>query len=84
MSSVLMKLDDAGVESSDGWAVRIIGPEMMEYTSGSAACLVNVGYSASRKARKIYASESLSHLFPHLREHLQAAAGLFNGRYVVV
>ena len=41
----LMRADDGGVESSEGWAVHLLGPELMEYCNGPAACLVNVGYS---------------------------------------
>ena len=82
--SELMRVSDGSVESSEGWVARLIGPELIEYCSGSAACLVNVGYSNSQRARQIYATESISELFPNLREHLRSAAPLFQGRYVVV
>lgn len=72
------------VESSEGWAARLIGREWIEYSTGSAACLVNVGYSSAQRAQQIYASESVSELFPRLREHMRSAAGLFEGHYVVV
>ena len=42
--SELMRAHDGGVESSEGWAVHLLGPELMEYCNGAAACLVNVGY----------------------------------------
>jgi hypothetical protein len=82
--SELMRASDGGVESSEGWAARVIGGEWIEYRSGSAACLVNIGYSRSQRVRQIYASESVSELFPRLREHLRSAAPLFDGHYVVV
>jgi hypothetical protein len=56
----------------------------MEYIDGHAACIVNVGLSApAQRARTIYASESLSELFPRLREHLTAALPLLKGHYIV-
>lgn len=82
--SELMRVGDGSVESSDGWAARLVGSDWIEYSAGSAACLVNVGYSASQRVRQIYASESVSELFPFVREHLRSAAPLFDGRYVVV
>jgi hypothetical protein len=82
--SELMRVADGSVESSEGWAARLVGTDWIEYSSGSAACLVNVGYSASQRVRQIYATESISELFPFVREHLRSAAPLFDGRYVVV
>ncbi|HEV7914043.1 MAG TPA: hypothetical protein VGP22_09765 [Albitalea sp.] len=82
--SELMRVGDGMVESSEGWVVRLIGPELIEYCIGTAACLVNVGYSPEARARQIFASESASELFPRLREHMRSAAPLFDGRYVVV
>ena len=82
--SELLRARDGSVESSEGWTVRLIGPDLMEYSRGSAACLINVGYSTAHRARQIYATESISELFPHLREHLRSAAPLLEGRYVVV
>jgi hypothetical protein len=82
--SELLRACDGSVESSEGWVARLIGTELIEYCIGSAACLVNVGYSQAHRARQIYATESVSELFPHLRDHLRSAARLFDGRYVVV
>jgi len=82
--SELMRVSDGTVESSEGWAARVIGSEWIEYSSGSAACLVNIGYSRSQRVRQIYATESVSELFPCLREHLRSAAPLLDGRYIVV
>ncbi|HEY0856758.1 MAG TPA: hypothetical protein VGE16_06865 [Albitalea sp.] len=82
--SELMRVTNGRVESSQGWAARPIGGEWIEYSSGNAACIVNVGYSPAQRTRQIYASESASELFPRLREHLRSAAPLFEGRYVVV
>jgi hypothetical protein len=75
---------DGAVSCSDGWAVRFIAPDLLEYSQGQAACLVNVGYEASDREQRIYASESSSELFPHLREHLQTAVPHLKGHYVVV
>ena len=83
-NSELTRIGDGSVESSEGWVARLIGPELIEYSSGSAACLVNVGYSQTHKTRQIYATESISELFPHLREHLRSAAPLLQGHFVVV
>jgi len=82
--SELMRISDGGVESSEGWAVHFLGPELLEYCSGHSACLVNVEYSSTQRARQIFATESSSELFPMLREHLQSASRLLEGRYVVV
>lgn len=82
--SELMRISDGGVESSEGWAVHVLNPDVLEYCSGPAACIVNIGYSAAQRARQIYATESSSDLFPMLREHLQSASQLLEGRYVVV
>ncbi|HET9642403.1 MAG TPA: hypothetical protein VFP68_03370 [Burkholderiaceae bacterium] len=80
-----LKLTPSGaVESTEGWTVRQLGPELIEYCDGAIACLVNVGYSPERRARAIFASESTSALAPRLREHLQRAVGLLNGRFVVI
>lgn len=84
MDGELKKDSDGSVQSAEGWIVRFVGPDLIEYCSGRAACLVNVGYVPAQKMRPIYASESSSDLFPHLREHLASAARLFQGRYVVV
>lgn len=75
---------DGAVSCSEGWAVRFIAPDLLEYSHGQSACLVNVGMPAKERARAIYASESSSALFPHLREHLTSAMSHFKGQYVVV
>jgi hypothetical protein len=72
------------VLSSEGWAVRPLGPDLLEYREGEAACIVNIGYEPAQQARQIYASESASDLFPRLRERLQSASALFKGHYIVV
>jgi len=84
MSSPLQTRADGVVSCSDGWAVRFVAPDLLEYSHGQAACLVNVGYESSERERRIYASESSSDLFPQLREHLQSALRHFKGQYVVV
>lgn len=80
----VVRVSDGGVESSEGWAARPIGHEWIEYCSGTAACLVNVAYSPTHRIQQIYATESISELFPRLREHLRCAAPLFEGHYMVV
>jgi hypothetical protein len=75
---------DGAVSCADGWAVRFVAPDLLEYSHGQAACLINVGRPGSDRERCIYASESSSELFPHLREHLQHAVPYFKGQYVVV
>jgi len=75
---------DGAVTCRDGWAVRFVAPNLLEYSQGQAACLVNVGLEPSDRKRRIYATESLSELFPQLREHLQSATRHFKGQYVVV
>ena len=80
----LTKDPDGAVQSAEGWMVRFLGPDLIEYCTERAACLVNVDYSRAEHTRKIYASESASDLFPDLREHLASAARLFQGQYVVV
>jgi len=75
---------NGAVSCRDGWSVRFVAPDLLEYSQGQAACLINVGFDTVVRERRIYASESLSDLFPQLREHLQSAVGFFKGQYVVV
>jgi hypothetical protein len=75
---------DGTVESSEGWAVRLLRPDLLEYCRGAASCLVNVDYASAQHVRQVYASESASELFPHLVDDLRLAARLFKGRYVVL
>jgi hypothetical protein len=84
MNQQLQSCADGGVSCSEGWAVRFVAPDLLEYSHGQAACLVNVGLDTSARERRIYASESSSEVFPLLREHLLSAAPLFKGQYVVV
>jgi hypothetical protein len=84
MTPELQSRADGAIACSDGWAVRFIAPDLLEYSHGQAACLINVDFETNERARRIYASESSSDLFPQLREHLQSALGYFKGRYVVV
>jgi len=84
MTPHLQSKPDGAIACSDGWAVRFIAPDLLEYSQGQAACLVNVGYESSDRERRIYASESSSDLFPQLREHLLSAVRHFKGQYVVV
>jgi len=84
MNLQLQSRDDGAVSCADGWAVRFVAPDLLEYSQGQAACLINVGRAGGDRERRIYASESSSDLFPHLREHLERAATHFKGQYVVV
>jgi hypothetical protein len=82
MNPQLQTRADGAVSCADGWAVRFVAPDLLEYSHGQAACLINVSQQASE--RRIYATESSSELFPQLREHLQSAVAHFKGQYVVV
>jgi hypothetical protein len=76
---------DGALVCDQGWAVRFVTPDLLEYSRGEASCMVNVGAIAEeRTRRRIYASESSSDYFPHLHEHLQAVAQHLDGRYEVV
>lgn len=72
------------LQSSDGWSLRPLGPDLLEYDNGSLACLINIGSPTRQAVRPIYASESVSELFPELREHLRMALPYLRGKYVVV
>jgi hypothetical protein len=82
--SELLRSTRRGVESSDGWSLEFLAPDLIEYRNERDACLLNVGYSVERRARAIFVSESRSAFFPRLVEHLRAAAPLLPGRYVLV
>jgi hypothetical protein len=84
MASTVHISADGGVESTEGWVVRPLGPDHLEYCEGGAACLVNMAYEPQRHVRRVYATESTSDLFPRLHERLQRAVPLFKGRYIVV
>jgi hypothetical protein len=72
------------LQSSDGWSLHSLSPDLLEYVDGRCACLINVGSPTRQAVRPIYASESSSELFPHLREHLRMALPYLKGHYVVV
>lgn len=82
--SEFLRVSSNGVESSDGWAVQFLAPDLLEYRCGYKACLLNVDYSAEHRATQIYATESRSDLFPQLLQHLRAAVGQLHGCYRVV
>ena len=82
--SEILRATQRGVESSVGWSMEFIAPDLIEYRLDHDVCLVNVGYSVERRSRAIFASESRSAFFPRLIEHLRAAAPLLPGRYVLV
>lgn len=84
MDQHLQPRADGAVSCSDGWAVRFVAPDLLEYSHGQAACLINVAGGSAGQERRIYASESSSDLFPQLLEHLQSAVRHFKGQYVVV
>ncbi len=83
MSSHLRRHPNGDVQSSEGWVLRSISPELLEYAFGQTACIVNVGHSAVERVHTVYVTESLSDLFPRLREHLTAALPLLKGQFVV-
>ena len=82
--SPLIAAANGQVRSSDGWMLCPLGPDLLEYVAGRAACLINVGSPTRQAVRPIYASESASDLFPHLSEHLHMALPYLKGNYVVV
>ena len=82
--SQLIAAANGQVQSSDGWTLRPLSADLLEYVDGRAACLINVGSPTRQAVRPIYASESSSELFPHLSEHLHMALPYLKGRYVVV
>ena len=82
--SQLIAAANGQVLSSDGWTLRPLSPDLLEYVDGRAACLINIGSPTRQAVRPIYASESASDLFPHLREHVHLALPYLKGHYVVV
>jgi hypothetical protein len=82
--SQLIAANNGQVQSSDGWMLRPLSPDVLEYVDGRAACLINVGSPTRQAVRPIYASESMSDLFPHLQEHVRMALPYLKGNYVVV
>jgi hypothetical protein len=82
--SQLIAAANGRVQSSDGWSVHPLNPDLLEYVDGRSACLVNIGSPTRQAVRPIYASESSSELFPHLREHLRLALPYLKGSYVIV
>lgn len=82
--SQLIAAANGRVQSSEGWTVLPLSPDLLEYADGRAACLVNIGSPTRLAVRPIYASESASELFPLLREHLHLALPYLKGNYVVV
>jgi hypothetical protein len=82
--SQLIAAANGQVQSSDGWALRPINADLLEYACGEAICLINVGHPTRHRVRPIYASESLSDLFPDLRENVSLALPYLKGDFVVV
>lgn len=82
--SQLIAVANGQVQSSDGWTLRPLGADLLEYDDGYAACLINVGSPTRQAVRPIYASESASELFPQLNEHLRLALPFLKGSYIVV
>jgi hypothetical protein len=82
--SQLIAASNGQVQSPDGWMLRPLSPDVLEYVHGRAACLINIGSPTRHAVRPIYASESISDLFPHLHEHVRMALPYLKGNYVVV
>jgi hypothetical protein len=82
--SQLIAAANGQVRSSEGWVLRRVGPDLLEYDDGHASCLINIGSATRQAVRPIYASESASDLFPRLREHVREALPFLKGSYVVV
>ena len=82
--SQLIAAANGQVQSSDGWMLRPLSSDLLEYIDGRAACLINIGSPTRHAVRPIYASESISDLFPHLSDHVRLALPYLKGSYVVV
>lgn len=83
--SQLIAAANGQVQSSDGWTIRPVNADLLEYARGPAACLINIGHaSLSARVRPIYASESRSELFPDLCENVRLALPFLKGSFVVV
>ncbi|MEO7852461.1 MAG: hypothetical protein ABIR94_09455 [Rubrivivax sp.] len=95
--SQLIAAANGQVQSSDGWTIRPVNADLLEYACGPAACLINIGHASLRslrslrslpsshgRARPIYASESRSELFPDLCENVRLALPFLKGSFVVV
>lgn len=82
--SQLIAAANGQVRSTEGWSLRPLSPDLLEYADGQSICLVNIGIPTPHAVRPIYASESTSELFPHLREHLRLALPYLKGKFVVV
>lgn len=82
--SQLIAATNGQVQSSDGWMLRPVSADLLEYVDGRAACLINIGSPTRQAVRPIYASESISDLFPHLHEHVRMALPYLKGSFVVV
>jgi hypothetical protein len=82
--SQLIAAANGQVQSSEGWVLRPLSADLLEYVDGCAACLINIGSPTRQAVRPIYASESSSDLFPHLSDHVRMALPYLKGSYVVV
>ena len=82
--SQLIAAANGRVQSSDGWVLRPVNADLLEYAHGEATCLINIGHPTRQLVRPIYASESLSDLFPDLCENLSLALPFLKGNFVVV
>jgi hypothetical protein len=64
--------------------LRPVNADLLEYARGEATCLINIGHATRQMVRPIYASESLSELFPDLCENVSLALPFLKGNFVVV
>ena len=46
--SQLIAAANGQVHSSEGWVLRAVSPDMLEYEDGRAACLINIGSPIAR------------------------------------
>jgi hypothetical protein len=83
-SSRLIAAANGQVHSSDGWVLRPVNADLLEYANGEATCLINIGHPTRQRVRPIYASESLSDLFPDLCDNVNLALPFLKGSFVVV
>jgi hypothetical protein len=52
--SQLIAAANGQVQSTDGWVLRPLSPDLLEYARGGAACLINVGHPTRQHVRPIY------------------------------
>lgn len=55
---MLKKINEGGVESTEGFSVQIIGPEIIEYTYENHSVKLEINYDSIKRKAIIYASDA--------------------------